>query len=172
MAASQPRPPSHPLTLNPSPIPSAVATALSEGEARRKHVVMVEIMGQQARAGGCHLLQGHAHDEGEGGGGMGGGGVGTGGRGRACGFAGWRFALYPAPLPPVLTGHARPAHQPTATATPPQWRIVKHPLTSVRPFQFVSVVLAEQMELDPEDQAGVAGEAPPAGCRGRPVCAY
>ena len=29
----------------------AVATALSEGEARRKHVVMIEIMGQQVRAG-------------------------------------------------------------------------------------------------------------------------
>lgn len=35
------------------PRPHAVATALSEGEARRKHVVMVEIMGQQASAAVC-----------------------------------------------------------------------------------------------------------------------
>ncbi|KAL4422894.1 hypothetical protein ABPG75_009091 [Micractinium tetrahymenae] len=62
---------------------SSVATALSEGEAKRKHVVMVEIMGHQ-------------------------------------------------------------------------WRTVKHPLTSVRPFQFASVVLGEQMELDPDNQEGVA----------------
>lgn len=75
-------------------------------------------------------------------------------------------------LPPTPTPGPPLNHQPTATATTPQWRTVKHPLTSVRPFQFASVVLAEQMELDPEDQAGVAGEAPPAGCRGRPVCAY
>ncbi|PSC71365.1 Double-strand break repair MRE11 [Micractinium conductrix] len=37
-----------------------------------------------------------------------------------------------------------------------QWRFVKHPLDSVRPFQFATVSLAEQMELDPDQPEGVA----------------
>ena len=48
---------------------------------------------------------------------------------------------------------------PPAPAARLQWRCVKHPLESVRPFQFASVVLAEQLELDPQDAAGVQGEA-------------
>lgn len=38
-----------------------------------------------------------------------------------------------------------------------QWRTVKHPLESVRPFQFSSVTLADQLELDPANQEGVTG---------------
>ena len=60
-------------TLNPTPTPTphptpprtccarrAVATALSEGEARRKHVVMVEILGQQVRRAHWARCSGHA----------------------------------------------------------------------------------------------------------------
>jgi hypothetical protein len=39
-----------------------------------------------------------------------------------------------------------------------QWRSIKHPLATVRPFQFASVVLAEQLELDPAEPEGVQGE--------------
>lgn len=39
-----------------------------------------------------------------------------------------------------------------------QWRVVKHPLESARPFQYASVVLADQVELDPHDLEGVQGE--------------
>ena len=48
-----------------------------------------------------------------------------------------------------------------------QWRTVKHPLESVRPFQFSSVTLADQLELDPANQEGVTGAvwfAFPSGC--------
>ncbi len=61
---------------------------------------------------------------------------------------------------PVLLCSVAPASDPrNSLPSHPlfQWRTVKHPLESVRPFQFSSVTLAEQLELDPANQEGVTG---------------
>jgi hypothetical protein len=125
-----------------------VATALSEGESKRKHCIMLEVQGSQVRQV-LHCLAGVA----------------------LCwpivqGLRTGSFIM-PGPLSslgfcfcsaPLLTTWPS-CHNSLLLLPPPslQWRTVKHPLETVRPFQYASVTLSEQMELDPANTDGVAG---------------
>lgn len=128
-----------------------MATALSEGEARRKHVVMIEILGQQVRCGcvvnWCRDVWGQQVC---GGGSEGAATVAKPLQGSAVAA---RLSLPRSPMLVILS--ALPSLPLPLFA---QWRTVKHPLDSVRPFQFSSVTLADQIELDPANQEGVTGE--------------
>lgn len=114
---------------------SSVATALSEGESRRKHIVMLEVLGQNVRcrtglAGsrglsseGWFRFGGRVH-----------GGVGI------VTF-GWNSRLAGG-----STFHARDGMQ---------WRTVKLPLRTVRPFVFESVSLASAPGMIGDDPDAV-----------------